>query len=356
MKKTVLLVSILLLSNSGRGNPIPMPQAFISEFMFTTNNQWEMEVVFGLWGGTNTYLHNEFDSICVATSAGTARIKLDFIKDGTSLLVITPDSLTSLISVDRNGDSIKLYSFLAPYGFRLVDSVSFGKFPGANFDSIPKGCSICRFGSLLFALDNHPTIGSANDSSGACGTLRGFIYNGNGNKILSGNFLLDDPDDHPLVLNGDGTYTAMAFARKFVMGEIFDYYGEEGYQPIDTLRLDVLPDSVIQADIQFINVVGIKTEPVPSNPDLYIISYPNPFNPGTNFYVRIPDNLKSKSGHIDIYNSIGQEVFVLPLSNSSSYKWNGVDMSGRRVASGVYYYRLVFANAVYKTGSMILLK
>jgi hypothetical protein len=31
-------------------------------------------------------------------------------------------------------------------------------------------------------------------------------------------------------------------------------------------------------------------------------------------------------------------------------------MSGNAVASGFYYYRLVFGNTVYRNGSMILLK
>lgn len=163
MKKILLFVFLSLLSNSLFGNPVAPPQALISEFMFTSNNKWEMEISFT--GLTDIYLHGQFDSICIATTAGMARIRLDFVRDSTSLLVITLDSLLNPLSINRSGDSIKLYSYGSIYLSPLVDIISFGSYPSAMFDSIPAGYSISRFGTSLFALDKNPTFGAANDST-----------------------------------------------------------------------------------------------------------------------------------------------------------------------------------------------
>lgn len=354
MKKILFLASLLLVSDSLFGNPVVRPQALISEFMFASDNKWELEICFV--GMMDIYLHTEYDSICIVTSAGMARIRLDFVKDSISLLVITPDSLETPLSVNSSGDSIKLYSYTPlNFDYPLVDFVKFGDYPGSVCDSIPAGYSISRpngpFG--FFCLDRSPTIGASNDTCGCCATLTGFLFDKNHKKITSGSFSLN----YPIAFNADSTYSTRIYARKYALSYVVELRSDVEYLiNSDTANIDAYPDSTIKKDIYLVAPLGIKGRPAPSDPDLYVVNYPNPFNPGTNFYVRIPENLKRKVGRIDIYNSIGQKMFSVPLSNVSSYKWSGVNMAGKAVASGVYYYRLVFDNAVYKTGSMILLK
>ncbi|MGO9481436.1 MAG: gliding motility-associated C-terminal domain-containing protein [Candidatus Kryptoniota bacterium] len=244
----------------------------------------------------------------------------------------------------------------------MTDALLFGNYPGSACDSIPTGYSICRFSfdydvensDFVFCLSKNPTIGAPNYTSGCCATMSGIMFDKNDNKITNGTFTLD----YPITFNEDGTYSTRILAQKCILSNLFQGDGMGGWSVLttDTLGIDAYPDSVIKRDIHFTTLMDVKQNPVPSNPDLYIINYPNPFNPGTNFFIKMPDNLKREHGRIDIYNSIGQKVYVVPVSNNSSYKWDGVDMSGRAVASGVYYYLLLFKNAVYKTGSMILLK
>jgi hypothetical protein len=352
MKKTLFLASLLFMSESLFGNPVPVRPALICEFKFDSAKKWELEMGCGPW---------QIDSICFGTSSGVARIRMIFVKDTTLLFVITPDSLTSPLSINKAGDCIKLYvysRFAYPYPF--IDSMSFGNYPGSVFDSIPDGYSVRRFSArepedtyLFFSLAKDSTIGVPYDSSDCCATMTGFVYDKNYKKVTAGNFSLDNP----LAFNADSTYSTRVFSRKWYFSSSLETT-VSGYQwvAMDPISIDAFPDSVIKQDIHFTELVGIKKNSKPSNPELYMINYPNPFNPGTNFYVRVPDNLKRKEGQIEIYNSIGQKIFVVPVSDVSSYKWDGIDMSGRAVASGVYYYRLVFGNAVYKTGSMILLK
>jgi hypothetical protein len=70
-------------------------------------------------------------------------------------------------------------------------------------------------------------------------------------------------------------------------------------------------------------------------------NYPNPFNPSTtiNFSVPIPAEV-----NIQIYNTLGQKVksFIIEKASPGIHKiiWNGNNQTGRKVASGIYFYRM----------------
>ena len=85
-------------------------------------------------------------------------------------------------------------------------------------------------------------------------------------------------------------------------------------------------------------------------------NYPNPFNPST----EITYSLNNDS-HVTltIYNMVGQKVNVLEnniqTAGSHTVQWNGTDLSGRSVSSGVYLYTLESDN-VTMTKKMILMR
>ncbi len=358
MKKILFLSCLVIFTNALMANPILLPQALISEFRFQSPGKWELEINFAT--PSNLFVRQDFDSILVGSSTGLSRLRLDYLPDSTAILVVTSDSLVIPLSFNPDGDCIRLYSYQALYPVVRpeIDSVSFGNYPGSMLDTIPNGYSICRIGFGVFTLDKDPTIGEENDTSGTCGTLKGLIYNGDGTKIESGNYTLGYPDYHPITLTGDGSYSVRVFARRFEMAELARITPNGGttYVRIDTLRFAAHVDSVTESDIHFADVVGVKRSPSVSSLPVSILNYPNPFNPSTNFAVTIPNGVTYRKGWIDIYNSIGQKVFTVFLTRGSPPKWNGVDMWGRPVSSGVYYYRLCLDGVVFKTGSMILLK
>ncbi len=85
-------------------------------------------------------------------------------------------------------------------------------------------------------------------------------------------------------------------------------------------------------------------------------NYPNPFNPTTNieFAVREAANIQ-----IVVYNMLGRRVAEL---TNETYQpghyqvmWNGKDISGNDVSSGIYFYRMTTGNFT-KTNKMIFLK
>lgn len=96
-------------------------------------------------------------------------------------------------------------------------------------------------------------------------------------------------------------------------------------------------------------------EPLPDRFNLEQNS-PNPFNPSTTIGYQLPESGIVRLG---IYNLLGQEVRVLvnERRNAGSFTatWDGTDALGRRVASGIYLYRIQ-TRGFSATKRMLLLK
>ena len=70
---------------------------------------------------------------------------------------------------------------------------------------------------------------------------------------------------------------------------------------------------------------------------------PNPFNPATTIAFEVPGQGESRV-RLDLYDIAGRRVRTLLAealaAGRHEVRWNGVDQSGRPVASGVYFARL----------------
>jgi len=102
-------------------------------------------------------------------------------------------------------------------------------------------------------------------------------------------------------------------------------------------------------------IIGEQTYHVP---DIITTAnnYPNPFNPTTTISFSTP---KTSKCELIIYNIKGQEVkrLVSGTKNRGIYKivWNSDDNNGKKVTSGVYFYRLNIDGHV-STKKMVLMK
>ena len=88
--------------------------------------------------------------------------------------------------------------------------------------------------------------------------------------------------------------------------------------------------------------------------------YPNPFNPETTISFSLTTE-STENTEINIYNVRGQKVKSLPipqLTNSPVHKviWNGKDMNGKSVSTGIYLFELKSGGKVQKTKKGLLLK
>ncbi|MEA2095598.1 MAG: right-handed parallel beta-helix repeat-containing protein [Candidatus Cloacimonadota bacterium] len=86
-------------------------------------------------------------------------------------------------------------------------------------------------------------------------------------------------------------------------------------------------------------------------------NYPNPFNTETTFKFLIPDD---SSVSLTIFNIKGQKVKTLINSDCdrgfNTIVWHGLDDNGKRVSTGVYFYKLNVNGKAVKSKKMLLLK
>ena len=103
--------------------------------------------------------------------------------------------------------------------------------------------------------------------------------------------------------------------------------------------------------------VGVVANPpvLPEGPALFA-NYPNPFNPGTEFGIRIAE---FGMVNVEVYDMAGRKVATLLNRNLApgeyQVRWDGVDAHGQPAASGVYIYRLRQGNTAL-TRKMVLMR
>lgn len=93
-----------------------------------------------------------------------------------------------------------------------------------------------------------------------------------------------------------------------------------------------------------------------STPKLQINNYPNPFNPSTTISFSLP---QKEDVSVKVYNIRGQLVRSLVdenmLAGKHNIMWHGKDSSGKKVGSGVYFYKIK-TKTKSRVGKMLLLK
>lgn len=99
---------------------------------------------------------------------------------------------------------------------------------------------------------------------------------------------------------------------------------------------------------------GVK--PTPSAFATLFQNHPNPFNPTTTIRFEL---VRAADVDLSIYDASGSLVIRLAHgrypAGATDLNWNGADAKGRRVGSGVYFYRLV-SNGEAQNRKMVLLK
>ena len=88
-------------------------------------------------------------------------------------------------------------------------------------------------------------------------------------------------------------------------------------------------------------------------------NYPNPFNPTTTISYKLPTGKDKYFVSLKIYDALGRLVKVLVEEYQSSgthqVSWNGTDMNGRNVSSGIYFYTIQ-AGDFFQTKKMVLMR
>lgn len=102
---------------------------------------------------------------------------------------------------------------------------------------------------------------------------------------------------------------------------------------------------------------GNETPVIPVNLTLSQ-NYPNPFNPVTTIQFGVPASMKGRA-ELRIYNVKGELVKTLfegiVEPGLHTFRWDGTNANGRKVTSGLYFYRIVCGNDRI-TKKMVLLR
>jgi hypothetical protein len=127
-----------------------------------------------------------------------------------------------------------------------------------------------------------------------------------------------------------------------------------------TVDRDAIQDSLIVYLIRAYVSIGTSdiSEPIELLPTTYSLNqnYPNPFNPSTVISFQLP---KQGDVEIKIYDAIGNEIKTLisEFRNAGRHNimWNGDDNRGRKVSSGIYFYK-ISADNFSQTKKMVLMR
>jgi len=202
-----------------------------------------------------------------------------------------------------------------------------------NWDTYPKTLGDLYWGSQIVQLGLYNTGGSYNV------TLSGKLRS----KTVEYNKIISFPDT-----SGGQKFVPRLWAKEKIdhLLNLIAIYGES----------DELVDQIVELSLRYqvlTPYTAFYTDPSTNAVDneeqipgkFYLAqNYPNPFNPTTTIEYNLPEGLSSYHVVIKIYNSLGQLVTILADKEQSAGKyritWNGTDIKGSPVASGIYFYSL----------------
>jgi hypothetical protein len=346
MKKTLLVIFALACITISNANPInpPPPIIGLSEFTFDSNGKWIIELsIFSDYD----YYYAPIDSILITSSTGKSKLK-NFKSVGTNrLMMIRNDSLLSNLNINPTGDSIqvKYYTQYTSNRFYLSSPIVFGNFKNAKLFAPKIGESIAACGN--YSLCKTPTLGTANDSTGMCGTIKGRIYNSNNQLLLNSTLKLNNENIFYFTPKSDGTYSARILSNNNQITQLIYYEGLNRFI-VDIVPIDVSikPDTVVTADIHILKITAIKE--IKSDPVTVFQIFPNPIKDlSFNYQVSIP--VKSSNSYLELISINGQKIARYPVSDDK-----GKINLPATVTNGTYTVRLFVNNKNYGTSKILI--
>lgn len=181
----------------------------------------------------------------------------------------------------------------------------------------------------------------------------GYVTDHNGNPVTNANVIITDDQDNVIsyaVTNNQGYYLANGLPAGSLAGlatKIHYNSDEEDINVTSTGSADfvIIPEGTTDSQDEQI---------LPNT--LMLSNYPNPFNPTTTISFSL-----NETGYttLDIYNITGQKVNTIVEENLSAgdhqIAWDGTDLHGNTLASGMYFYKLTNNNQNI-TKKMVLMK
>lgn len=346
MKKTLLVIFTLACFSISNANPInpPPPIIGLSELTFDSNGKWIIELS---CINVNYYAY-PIDSIIITSSNGKSKLKNFTNKEGyNNLFVVRNDSLLSNLNINSNGDSIQViyYTQYTYPMFHFSSPIVFGNFKNAKLFAPKIGESIAEYRN--YSICKSPTLGSANDSTGMCGTIKGRIYNSNNQLLLNSTNQFNNGNIFNFTPKPDGTYSARILSNKNQITQLYYYQGQNLFT-VDIVPIDVSikPDTVVIADIHILKITAIKE--IKSDPVTVFQIFPNPIK-GLSFNYEVSVPVKSSNSYLELISISGQKIARFPVSDNK-----GKINLPATVTNGTYTVRLFVNNKNYGTSKILI--
>ena len=340
--KRIFIFLFLLICFSIFANPIA-PHIKITEFIFTEAG-WQMELY-------SDYLEtNCLDSCQVVCFEGSSYFQPGIEYYEGTLLVVTEEDLETPLFINEQMDNVSILYSLgdgSAFSFGTLSSMVLAPDAGQSLRSVGLSTNGYETTAIVFAKDNTPSLGAADDGIGFRGIFCGYVFDSLMNPVE--NVEIEHTPDCISIpdINTDenGYFEVELYA--------FNYNCDIHLGAIASMDsiISIEPDSLNYYEFIFENYVHSDDNEISLPASYYNLSnYPNPFNPSTEIRFQISE-FSNQNLEIQIFNSKGQKMKVLDCINCvdanardsrSTYSiiWNGEDDSGKPVSSGVYFYKL----------------
>ncbi|HPW65956.1 MAG TPA: T9SS type A sorting domain-containing protein [Salinivirgaceae bacterium] len=318
MKKVCTLFLLLAFGLITKANPYIPLKIKISELYFDEYGNWQLELI---------YNHYDYqyviDTVFLFSTTDTVKLS-DYISfDSEGIIVVTADSLDTEFYINRFADRIGVYGYMSLvdnsgdyfYDDYFFTMIIFGDLYGAFINYPREGQSISLYNNY-YMKDNSPTIGLPNDTIGACGTIRGTIYDVSLEPVSSRTFCLDNRFE----TNEHGEFSARVYSKPSNFHSIYHIVGEGHPNQrvfITGISYEMEPDSVIELDIYLLDTleVGINDINISNTP---VSVYPNPISKSGTLKVDIDLPVITSNIYVEITDLNGKLIAKKKVNEKSS--------------------------------------
>ena len=356
MKKLLLFVGLSVFAFSLRANPLPSPTIAVSELMFNSENNWIIELEL-----FNFEYYNNFDSICITSSTGIAKlvsytIELDDFEHG--FLVVKNENLSSDLNINQLGDIIQVGLYSGGDVWFYESPMIFGNYPNSTVRAPELGESVASipeqyYFSGIFCIDKSPTIGVKNTPDGMQGTIYGKVYDKNNQPFYSEGISFRGTLGLEISTQKDGSYSSQTYATYHYLAGLSYYYGVRYLSGVHVIPFDfeLELDESINIDIYLTeNVVSSINNDLKTNENSILKLYPNPIKNGIlNYEIELP--IKSANCFIELLNTNGQKIASYPILQNQG----NINLSPD-IANGTYILNLFVNNKRYNSSKIIIAK
>lgn len=328
LNRFLSLLIVLLSLESVSANPITW--FFMRELQFD-GNSFNMELSFMGEGNLDGWFLTSMTDTAYFNSG---------ITYNSGFLVVTQADLQKTFNFNPTGDVIGIHCVEYNSDF---DEFRFGDVDESHLIAPTASQSMCLleyenpFQSWTYYLDNTPTLGTENDSTGAMGYIQGTVRDSLGNPLAGIavisyiNYYNWNFEAEPIyvVTDENGYYIFEAIARRIGLG-VFNADSEVVW--IDVVQ--GLPEDTVTVDLTTENYVGIDHEDPVRVSDFEINSiYPNPFNSTTTIVYTLEN---SNYLEISVYDMKGRLADQVYSGNENSGR-HTLHWNVGQLPAGVYF-------------------